>query len=66
MLTMEKDHIEETKMGKKNDTICDWKKKDIKGNIQKLKPLVNEPKFICTKCGRAANFKKNLCKGTRL
>ncbi len=29
--------------------------------IEKIKPLVDEPKFICTACARAANEATNLC-----
>jgi hypothetical protein len=32
-------------------------KKDLKTYIE----LVDAPGFVCTKCGRAANDKKNLC-----
>ena len=30
-------------------------------DLKKIKPLVNEPKFICKSCGRVANKKENLC-----
>ncbi|MFC1585137.1 hypothetical protein ACFL5V_06305 [Fibrobacterota bacterium] len=38
------------------------KKKDIPDKIGKLKKMVNQPKYICCKCGRAANKKGYVCK----
>lgn len=31
-------------------------------DIEKLKPLVNDPRFICKACGRVANKEQNLCR----
>ena len=30
-------------------------------DLEKIKPLVNQPKFICKSCGRVANLQENLC-----
>jgi hypothetical protein len=35
-------------------------------DVTEIKPLVNQPKFICTSCGRVANEAKNLCKAEPL
>lgn len=45
-------------MGK---TICDWSKKDIRNNPEKLHAITREACFFCRKCGRVANTKKALC-----
>ena len=45
-------------MGK---TICDWSKKDIQKNAEKLLALTTDASFFCKKCGRVANSKKVLC-----
>lgn len=29
--------------------------------LEEIKPLVDNPQFICFNCGRAANSAKNLC-----
>lgn len=38
----------------------------IKDDIDLLKTLVKDAKFICKKCGRAAKHEENLCKATKL
>lgn len=43
-------------------TICDWSKKDIEKNPEKLWEITKNPTFYCRKCGRVANTKKALCK----
>ena len=34
--------------------------------IEKIKRLVYDPKYICAKCGRAANKEENLCEPQKL
>ena len=41
-------------------------KKQLKGNLREYMLLVNQPRFVCRKCGRAANSKKNLCSPIKL
>lgn len=50
-------------MGKKDEekTLC-----KIKDDIELLKKLVKDARYICKKCGRAARHDENLCKGTKL
>jgi hypothetical protein len=38
----------------------------IKDDIDLLKKLVKDARYICKKCGRAARHEENLCKGTKL
>jgi transposase-like protein len=35
-------------------------------DLDVIKPLVNNPKFICQSCGRVANEAENLCKPVAL
>ena len=53
-------------MKKENMTICEWKKDKIQDDFEKLKSLVLQPKFICKKCGRAANSEEFLCKPKKI
>lgn len=36
-------------------------KKTLKSDFAGYVLLVQQPRFVCLKCGRAANKKKNLC-----
>lgn len=36
-------------------------KKQLKKDFNSYVKYVNAPNFVCKKCGRAANEKKNLC-----
>ena len=45
-----------------NKKICDWDQKDLSKKMSKFYEQVNEPKFVCLKCVRVANKKKDLCK----
>lgn len=47
-------------------TLCDWSKGDLKDHFDQLRAIVEQPKYACTKCGRAAAFKKYLCKAKEL
>jgi hypothetical protein len=40
--------------------LCKLKKK-LTQDFDTYVLLVHEPRFVCAKCGRAANKKKNLC-----
>ena len=33
-------------------------------DLEKIKPLVANPKFICKSCGRVANSEESLCQPT--
>ncbi|WP_198419164.1 hypothetical protein [Motilimonas pumila] len=46
----------------KSTSLCKWKKLEIEDNLKLLQKLINQPQFVCKKCCRAANSKKNLCK----
>ncbi|MCL4805656.1 MAG: hypothetical protein KJ046_15240 [Anaerolineae bacterium] len=41
-------------------------KKSLKGDLPTYILLVNQPRFVCTGCGRVANKKKNLCHPERM
>jgi len=43
------------KMGKGNQHLCEWKKGEISDNLDKLKKIVKNPKYVCLKCARVAN-----------
>jgi hypothetical protein len=53
-------------MAKKIKELCKWKKKDISDDFGKFEGVVKNPKFVCKKCGWAANTKKVLHKPGRL
>lgn len=46
----------------KEKAICDWSKKDLRERWEELRELVANPRYACTKCGRAASRKTALCK----
>ena len=49
-------------MGK---TLCDLDKL-LKNDFAAYAALVDHPNFVCRKCGRAANEKKNLCEPKKI
>ena len=46
--------------------MCQLTKQAHKFDIEKVKKLTSNPKFICKCCGRTANEKENLCSPTPL
>lgn len=42
-------------------TLCNWSRKDIIKNSDKLFKIVSEPKYVCKKCARAASKEEYLC-----
>jgi hypothetical protein len=49
-----------------NKELCDWSKDELRKHFEQLCQIVAEPRFVCKKCGRAANRKKWLCDGEKL
>jgi hypothetical protein len=41
--------------------LCSMACCECRTNVEELRPLVKDPKFICKECGRAAADKDNLC-----
>jgi hypothetical protein len=41
-------------MGKDIKHLCDWKKDEIKDDLDKLKEIVGKPRYVCLKCARVA------------
>ena len=53
-------------MGDKIKPLCKWKPNQYVKELELLKQIVAEPKFVCRDCGRATGEKKWLCKPVRL
>jgi len=41
--------------------LCKWKSAKIEKKFKEYSKLVGKPRYICKKCGRAAEDKKQLC-----
>ena len=50
----------------KQKTLCDWDRTDIENSITEILNLINNPKYICRKCARAAKDEKVLCKPLKI
>jgi hypothetical protein len=46
----------------RENKLCELTKFHNQFNVEKIKALVNEPKFMCHCCGRLANEAENLCR----
>jgi hypothetical protein len=49
-------------MAKKHKTLCSWKREEIESDLQELRKIVSDPRFVCRRCGRAVSKKKWVCK----
>jgi len=47
-------------------TLCDWSKKEIERDFEKLCTIVANPRYLCRKCARSAGSSKHLCKPRNL
>lgn len=46
--------------------LCKWEKTKYKKKFDKLVQIVEEPQYLCIKCGRAANDSDYLCKSEKI
>ena len=64
-------HVREDPLTKRTllleEPICKWSRKELEKHLDLLvSAVVSSPRYVCTKCGRAANSRKNICKGKRM
>ena len=52
--------------GNRENKLCELTKPQNQFDMDKVVPLVNEPKHICRCCGRLANNEENLCNPIKL
>jgi hypothetical protein len=49
------------------EPICKWSEKEIEKHLDLLiADVISSPRFVCTKCGRAASTRKNVCKSKKM
>ena len=48
------------------ETLCDWSRRDLERHFDLLCEIVAHPRYVCTKCGRAADERKWLCKPQKM
>ena len=54
-------------MSKMDKSLCKLVKDEVQEKHPKLYvTLIDQPAYFCTKCGRAANVKANLCKPAKI
>ena len=46
--------------------MCHLKKSTLKDHFEEVVDIVSQPKYICKKCLRVANYKSMLCKPKKL
>ncbi len=52
--------------GDRTNKLCELTKPHNQFDMEKILPLVNEPKYICRCCGRLANEKNVICNPIQL
>jgi hypothetical protein len=50
----------------KPKVLCKWKSEAYASQRVELMAIVDDARFVCLKCGRAANRKKWLCKPEKI
>ena len=47
-------------------TLCEWDKRDIERDLERLAGVIGTPRFVCRKCARSAEDPRFLCKPIKL
>jgi hypothetical protein len=53
-------------MADKTKPLCKWSKSRYVKDMDMLREIVREPKYVCKDCGRVAGEKKWLCKTVKI